>query len=234
MSNKYWIGGTHAVYAAINNNKRKVHQIISTKDLKFDEKINFKLTTNKEINRKFFKFPNFNHQNIAAEVSELPTLNLLDEIQNLTKVIILDGIKDIGNIGAIVRTALAFEYDSIIVNKKDLDLKNPGIYKTSSGAIEKVKIFRVPNLSNALEILKKNNFWSYTADLNAEKDLYNLTKISKKNILIFGSEDKGVSMNILKKSDFKFKIGMSKNIESLNVSNVASISLAYFFKNNHL
>ena len=78
----------------------------------------------------------------------------------------LDGITDVGNIGSILRTAVAFNFNSIIVEKKMFNQNNTVIHKNSSGAIENLNIFEVPNLGRALEYLKENNFWSYALDMN--------------------------------------------------------------------
>lgn len=225
----FWIGGNHSIDAAIKNNKRSIRQIISIKAIDNYNEYNFKIKNKNYIDNLFKKYPNFNHQNIAAEISELPNYELKEEISELKKLIILDGITNVGNVGAIMRSALAFDFDGMIINKRNIDLKNPSIYKTSSGAIEKLKIFMVTNLNNSLNLLKENNFWSYAIDLSGSEYLDTLKINSHKNVIILGSENKGISQNILKNSDHILKIKMSNNVESLNVSNAACIALSKFY-----
>ena len=103
------------------------------------------------------------------------------------------------------------------------------LYKSASGSIEHINIFKVSNLNTALSFLKKNNFWVSAFDSKVEK---NFTKHnwSGKNVLIFGSESEGIREKTLSKADFKFKIKISNKIESLNISNSVSI-VCHFIKN---
>ena len=103
---------------------------------------------------------------------------------------------------------------------------NPVIHKNSSGAIENLNIFEVPNLSRALEYLKENNFWSYALDMNGKDCVMNCKQFSEKNIIILGSENNGISKNLKKKADYTVKINISNTIESLNVSVAAAIAMA--------
>ena len=177
----------------------------------------------------FEKYPNFKHQNIAAEIGVIKNSILKEDISHCKNLIILDDVKDINNIGSIIRSVSAFNFDGIIVEKRNLNLKNPAIYKTSVGEIENIKLFQVSNISNAIEILKKNNFWIYGMDINGEELLNNFSNFNEKKAIIFGSEENGISRNVLKNCDYKIRINMSKKVESLNISNVAAITLAYFF-----
>jgi len=101
------------------------------------------------------------------------------------------------------------------------------MYKASSGAIEKTTIFTVSNLSNAIRILKKNNFFIIGMDGKAqnkldEKIIYN------KNVFVFGSEGEGLSHNIKQNCDILIRLEIGNQIESLNVSNAVSATLALY------
>lgn len=92
----------------------------------------------------------------------------------------LDGVTDVRNIGSIIRSAVAFNFDSLIIGKRIFDQTNPIIIKSSSGAIEKINIFEVTNLSSTLEYLKKNNFWSYALDSDGNNCLLKRDQFSEK------------------------------------------------------
>lgn len=225
----FWIGGYHSVNAALENNNRVIKQIVSAKPIKISKNFEVKIKSKRFIDSLFKKYPNFNHQNIAAEISEFEKLELKEEVKKINNLIILNGITDVGNIGAIMRSALAFGFDGIIINKRQIDLKNPAIYKTSSGAIENLKIFITSNINNSLNFLKKNEFWSYAIDLNGNQYLDNLESACAKNVIILGSENEGISKIILDNSDTILKIKMTNNVESLNVASAASVVLSKFF-----
>jgi len=225
--NTYWIGGKHAVYESIKNPNRKVKQVLSSKNLEnIPTIIKKKIVNPKQIDKLFIQYKNFSHQNIAAEIETLPKKELKDEVQKIKNVLMLDGITDVGNIGSILRSALAFSFDAIVIQNKAFNQKNPVIHKNSSGAIEKINIFEVTNLTRTLEYLKENNFWSYALDMTGQISIMDCNKFSKKNVVILGSENKGISKNLKKKSDFIVKIEISNKVESLNVAVAAAISMA--------
>ena len=226
----FWIGGTHAVHEAIKNPNRKIKQVISNKTIDYlSNKIQTKIVDIKKIDKIFFKYKNFSHQNIAAEVELLPKKELANEIEKIKNIVMLDGITDVRNIGSIIRSAVAFNFDSLIIDKRIFDQTNPVIFKSSSGAIENINIFEVTNLNSTLEYLKKNNFWSYALDSGGDSCLLSHDQFSKKNILILGSEGKGISKNLKQKADFVYKITITNKIDSLNVSNAAAIAFAKIY-----
>ena len=141
----------------------------------------------------------------------------------------LDGVTDPRNIGSIIRTAASFEFNGLVVKERSFPSKSKLLYKSASGSIEHINIFKVSNLNTALSFLKKNNFWVSAFDSKVEN---NFTKHnwSGKNVLLFGSEGQGLREKTLSKADFKFKIKISNKIESLNISNTVSI-VCHFIKN---
>lgn len=228
QNDTFWIGGSHCVSAALKNPNRNIFEIIflnknKTNYLNLDN-ILCKQKDIKYFNKIFQK--DFAHQGIAARVSKLPNYNLNLEIKNskLKKFIILNQITDPRNIGSIIRSSLAFGYENIIVDKRIFNEKSYHLTKASSGAIEKVKIFQFSNIKNGIEILKENNFWIYGMDSSASKDIKEIMFLGKVAFL-FGSEEKGIEKNIKKYCDYLIKIDI-KNINSLNVSNAVSATLA--------
>lgn len=173
---------------------------------------------------------NGNHQGIIVEVKDYE-YSSLDEIINSAKgkkqplILILDGVEDPHNFGAIIRCADAFSVDGIIIKDRGQALVTPTVSKVSTGAIDYIKIAKVPNLSNAIAKLKDNGFWIYAAD-GSGKDEYHKLKYDGAVALIVGSEGFGISKLVIENSDFVIKIPMSGNVNSLNVSVATGILLS--------
>jgi len=224
----FWIGGLHCVKSAINNSNRRIFELIFLNEKKLDS-INLQNIHHTKRDAKYFSKifkDDFVHQGIAARVSKLPNYNLNLEIKNdiINKFIILNNVTDPRNIGSIIRTSLAFGYKNILIDKRSYNEKSYSLIKASSGAVEKVKVFQASNIKNEIEILKDNNFWIYGLDSSATKDI-NQAKFEKKIAFLFGSEEKGIEKNIKKYCDHLIKINID-NIDSLNVSNAVSATLA--------
>ena len=107
------------------------------------------------------------------------------------------------------------------------------MYKSASGCMEHINIFEVSNINSTLKNLRENNFWIYGFDASGEKNFTEI-KWEEKNILLFGSEGFGLKKHTMKYTDFLVRINIDNNIESLNISNTASIvfhHLNYLKKN---
>ena len=157
-----------------------------------------------------------NHQGVIVEVEEFK-YSTLDEIILSAKdkaqplVLILDGVEDPHNFGAIIRSADAFGVDGIIIKNRNQVPVNMTVSKVSTGAINYVKIAQVSNLSNAISTLKDNGYWIYASDGSA-KDSYADVKYDGAICLIMGSEGEGISKLVLRNSDFIIKIPMSGHV----------------------
>jgi len=226
MEKYIWIGGKHSVEAAILKKKRKILEVVSLQKNKFldDNKIKYEIKNNSFFN-KIFSQTHVAHQGLAALVSGLPYMTL-EEIHKDKNIIVLDGITDPGNIGSIIRSCVAFGIKSIIVKDREFNDKNQAMIKTSSGAIEEINVCKVVNIVNAIKWLKKKEFWAVCLDSGSKFNIHEHTW-NKKNILILGSEGKGVSKIIKENCDYTIKINISKKVESLNVSNAAAVALYY-------
>lgn len=231
----FWIGGLHSVKAAIENPNRKILEVIFLNEKKLG-KINLQNITHKQKDIKYFNKifdQEFAHQGIAALVTKLPNYDLSIELNHssLNKFIILNEITDSRNIGSIIRTSLAFGYKNILIDKREFNEKSYNLIKASSGAIEKIKVFQVSNIKNGIKILKENNFWIYGLDSSAKEDI-NGTTFQNKIAFLFGSEEKGIEKNVRTYCDHLIKINIS-NIDSLNVSNAVSATLALANNKNY-
>ncbi|XFA98237.1 23S rRNA (guanosine(2251)-2'-O)-methyltransferase RlmB [Candidatus Izemoplasma sp. B36] len=168
-----------------------------------------------------------NHQGIVLEIEDYKTINLSEflnkiDLTNNPLILMLDGITDPHNFGAIIRSAEAGGVKGIII-PKNRSVKITGtVAKVSSGAIEYVDIIEVTNLRNTLDTLKEKGFWTVGTDLNAKKS-YREIDVSTPLVLVIGSEGKGISKLIKNNVDYNVKIDMIGKINSLNASVSAGI-----------
>jgi 23S rRNA (guanosine2251-2'-O)-methyltransferase len=219
--NSFLIGGKHAVTAALKNSNRIVDELFISNNI-INLSIDFPKTKTKPINakiEKIFTTQQINHQGYIAKIQPItpPKIELILK-KELNDFVILDEISDHRNIGSIFRTAAAFGINNIIVHKGKFNSNSPMLYKASSGAIEFLNIFEMTNLSSAIDLLKKNNFWIYALDTMGENINKNY-KFAKKNAFILGSENNGIRKLTKKRADYLIRLPISKNIESLNVAN---------------
>ncbi|MCF0117302.1 MAG: 23S rRNA (guanosine(2251)-2'-O)-methyltransferase RlmB [Bacilli bacterium] len=176
------------------------------------------------------------HQGCVAEIADFAYVGLDELIAKGKKkngfplLVMLDGIKDPHNLGAILRSADAFGADGVIVKKTEQAPLNMTVAKVSTGAIDFVKVAQVSNLSNAIKKLKDEGYWIVASDGSAKTDY---TKIDYKCpiVLVVGSEGEGVSRLVLENSDFITKIDMIGHVNSLNASVATAIYLAQIHYN---
>ncbi len=134
----------------------------------------------------------------------------------------MDEVTDPRNIGSLIRNVASFDIDGLIVKERHFPSESKLMYKSASGCMEHINIFKVSNINSTLKNLRENNFWVYGFDASGKK---NFTEIEWKgnNILLFGSEGFGMRQHTKKYADFFVRIDINKNIESLNISNSAAI-----------
>ena len=239
----FLIVGKHAVLEALKNPLRKIERIFLTEDAKKNlNRENQSLNLFKNINI-FYKSKReldnlcgkdeTSHQGLVAEVEQLEEVTVKEFINSCKKnninLIALEEVTDPRNIGAIIRSAVAFNIDGIIVKERSFPSKSKLLYKSASGGVEHVKIFKVSNVNTTLKYLKSKNFWVSAFDVSAEKDFSN-NDWKGKNVLLFGSEGFGLKFQTLKHSDFKFKVAMNNNIDSLNISNTVSVVCHHIYQ----
>ena len=141
----------------------------------------------------------------------------------------MEDVTDPRNIGSIIRNATAFNIDGLIVKERSFPSKSKLLYKSASGGTEHLKIFKVSNVNTALKFLKTKEFWVSAFDVSAAKD-FTSNNWKGKNVLLFGSEGFGLKSKTLMHSDFKFKVKMNNNIESLNISNTVSVVCHHIYQ----
>ena len=139
---------------------------------------------------------------------------------------VLDGIEDPHNLGAIIRTCEAFKVDGIIISKNNCCPVNATVAKVSTGAIANVKICQVTNITQTLKALKKKGYWVYMAEAYNSQDY---DKVDYKNpvVLVVGSEGFGISRLVKEQADFNIAIRQYGKVNSLNVSVATGILISY-------
>lgn len=173
---------------------------------------------------------NANHQGViafTALVQYLPLQQVIDFVVSNAQTplfVILDGVTDVRNIGAIARTAVCCGAQAIIIPDKGVGALNEEAMKSSAGALSKINICRVNSLMKAVDELHLNGIKVFASEMTADKKLFDLN-FAEPCAIVMGSEDKGVFPALMKICDEKFNIPMNNNFESFNVSVATGIIL---------
>lgn len=171
-----------------------------------------------------------NHQGVIAFAALVQYMDLQQVIDHTVGkgeaplFVILDGITDVRNIGAIARTAVCCGAQALILPDKGVGALNEEAMKSSAGALERIHVCRVNSLMKAVDELHLNGIKVFASEMTAEKTVAQL-EWKEPVAVVMGSEDKGVFPALIKICDQKFKIPMAGNFESLNVSVAAGIIL---------
>lgn len=178
---------------------------------------------------------NVSHQGVAAFLSPAGYVMPEDIIKRAREkgedpfVIILDGIQDPHNLGAIIRTADAVGAHGVIIPKRRSCAVTGVVAKTSAGATAHVPVARVSNLSQAISYLKDEGLWIAGTDLGGEKEFFN-AKLDGPLGLVIGSEGNGMSSLISKQCDYILTIPMKGKVTSLNASVAAGVVMYEIFR----
>ena len=224
------IYGKQVVLYVLERHSQLIEEIMLSKDI--EPKL-FKKFAN--LNKKIIKLDNKkaqslatggNHQGFLLKLKEFET-STFKELKDSNFIVVLDGLTDVGNIGALCRTALSLGVDAIISSNTN-QLNFEGIARTSSGALFDIPFCHHPNILDVTNELKQYGFKLFGAAMDG-KDLKNFENNSDKTALFLGSESEGLSNKIIKKLDEKISIKMFNNFDSLNVS-VAGGILIYNLK----
>jgi len=182
------------------------------------------------------------HQSIAILVSPLPILNQFDLLSSLHQIadkkklpniLILDQITDPQNVGAIIRSAIAFDFKKIIITEFNSAKESSAMIKASAGCIDYAEIYSATNLNNLIAELKKIGFWCIglagEANISCKKinDYENIA-------LIAGSEGNGIRQLVKKNCDLLVKIPTDNAVESLNVSVALGIVMNQIYAKNYV
>lgn len=167
------------------------------------------------------------HQGAAAYVSPYAYCDVEDILQSASEknedpfILILDGIKDPHNLGAIIRTADGAGAHGVIIPKRRASGITDTVVKTSAGAVEYVPVAKVSNIAQTLDYLKAKGLWIGGCDMDGEE--YHKVNLTGSLALVIGSEGEGIGRLVKEKCDFIVSIPMAGRINSLNASNAAAI-----------
>ena len=164
------------------------------------------------------------HQGVIAFGAAHTYTDLQAVLPNAQLLVILDGVEDPHNLGAIVRTAHAAGASAIIVPERRSAPLTEVVDRAAAGALEYLPIARVTNINQTLERLKENRFWIYGLDERAV-ELYDQVDYSTPTAIVLGGEGKGLHQNVQKHCDILLRIPMAGAVSSLNVSVATGIVL---------
>ncbi len=229
--------GLHSVIAGLNNPKRKFKSLHVTQNaadkvesLAKARGIDFEILNGRDLEHICGK--DAVHQGVVAKVYPLPALDIRD-IEPHGLVVILDQLTDPHNVGAILRTAAAFNVQAVVTQDRNSPLGSAILAKTASGGMEHVPIIEVTNLARAMDQLKKINFTLIGLDSEADQAMGDIN-IPLPLAIVLGAEGKGLRHKTRQNCDLMARLDMPGEIKSLNVSNAAAICLYSLHTNNVL
>ena len=241
QKNNVLIYGKHPVFLCLELQKRIVYKIFINKNnqqtlLDFLQKNNLNKLSKliQIVDNKFFDNllgKNAVHQGIVIEASKIAMQNqfeLLEKLhnhpQNLPNILLLDQLSDPQNIGAIIRTAVAFDVLHIVFSKHNSCFENNTIIKASAGNIEFANLIEATNFNDLLQKLKNLGYWSVGLSAKGSSNLQDLKKYQPLAIVV-GSEGSGIRQLVAKNCDLLVNIPTNPQVESLNASVAAAILL---------
>jgi 23S rRNA (guanosine2251-2'-O)-methyltransferase len=224
---RFW--GRHAVVAALANPERDVAKIWVTRDaapeFDFDPSIPVTYADAADLGRLIPR--DAPHQGIVAEVERLPDIWLGDLLQDAPEgrpLLVLDQVTDPHNVGAILRSAAAFDALGIVTQDRHAPPESGALAKSASGALETVPWVRVVNLARALDEIAQAGFWR--VGLTGDAGMTLAEALGPARVaLVLGAEGEGMRQNTQAHCDALARLPISERMESLNVSNAAAIAL---------
>ncbi|MBO4667215.1 MAG: 23S rRNA (guanosine(2251)-2'-O)-methyltransferase RlmB [Bacilli bacterium] len=222
------IYGRNSLLETIRSNPSKVEVVYLMKEDKEvcaslnDNKIKYKIVGKDAFDDllKNNKLSNVNHQGMIATVKEYKYYNLEDIISNDSNslIVMLDGLEDPHNLGAIIRTCEISGASGVVIPKNRSVKVTPTVEKVSTGATSYVKVAQVTNLVNTINKLKEEGYWIVGAEAGSESQSFWNVDYKMKICLIIGSEGRGISRLVKEKCDYLVEIPMWGKVNSLNAS----------------
>jgi 23S rRNA (guanosine2251-2'-O)-methyltransferase len=220
--------GWHTVKAALENPQRRIRRLFATENAArrlaqegVPLRAELEPVRPEMIARRLS--PDAVHNGVLAEADPLPSPEL-DEIERSDLVLVLDQITDPHNVGAILRTAAAFDVAAVVTTARHSPQASGVLAKSASGALEYVSLITVPNLARASEQLHERGFLVIGLDSSGGDDLAG-TAVRAPLALILGAEGKGLRQLTRASCDYLARLDLPGRIKSLNVSNAAALAL---------
>ena len=211
MTEENYIYGKNSIIEALEFGDREFNRILIANNARPDEKIEkikklaqqvgvvYQFVSREKINQ---IFPEENHQGVIAQLAPIKYVELEDFIEKhsgaYSSVVILDGIEDSHNLGAIIRSAVCAGVDGIILPSRRGVLINSTVEKTSAGAVNRISIIKVNSIVNAVQKLKESDYWVIASDHHSDDNYYDVDYKDMNFALIMGAEHAGISKSLLK------------------------------------
>ena len=235
------IYGNHPAKSALLSSNRSCY-LLCTTEKKFDYWNNFVI--NNKVNIKIVLLETFelnnisnsnNHQGIVVFASKIIKKKLSEYLKKLsskkTRILILDQLTDPQNVGSIIRSAFAFNFDAVCLLKNNSPIETPSLIKASAGEIDNIQILEIGNLVQEINILKKQNFFIYGLDGEGKIKIQEIDKTDDRIALIIGAEGKGLRNLTKQNVDELIKIDINSRCNSLNAANAATVAMYEISKN---
>ncbi len=229
------VEGVNALEAALNSNRVKKVIVLDTKLNKSNKlndlievikKQNIQIETIKNI--KLWEF--HTRHNIVGICKEKPIFDEKNFEKIITeKILILDHFQDTNNLGAVARSAAAFDFQTIFLPKKRSVQITEKTFAISSGGMEYINIVMYNSIFSIIKKIKKLGYWTVGLDMNSSNQIKDLDLKNQNIALIIGSEETGLSKEIQNKLDLIIQISMTSNMESLNASVATAIAMHEIF-----
>ena len=240
-NNAISIYGNHPAKSALLSVSRNCY-LLCTTEKKIDYWNNF--INNNNININIVKLETFeldkicnsnNHQSILVFASKIIKKKLSEYLKSSSlkksRILILDQLTDPQNVGSIIRSAFAFNFDAVCLLKNNSPIETPSLIKASAGEIDNIQILEIGNLVQEIKILKKQNFFIYGLDGEGKIKIQEIDKADNRIALIIGAEGKGLRNLTKQNVDEMVKIDINPKCNSLNAANAATIAMYEISKN---
>ena len=235
------IYGNHPAKSALLSSNRSCY-LLCTTEKKFDYWNNFII--NNKVNIKIVLLETFelnnlsnsnNHQGVVVFSSKIIKKKLSEYLKNLSlkksRILILDQLTDPQNVGSIIRSAFAFNFDAVCLLKNNTPIETPTLIKASAGEIDKIQILEIGNLVQEIKILKKQDFFVYGLHGEGKIKIQEIDKTDNRIALIIGAEGKGLRNLTKQNVDGLIKIDINPKCNSLNAANAATVAMYEISKN---
>jgi 23S rRNA (guanosine2251-2'-O)-methyltransferase len=231
----YWVWGRHACAAALDNPDRRIRRILVTRDLAAQLAPGTGRPAAEILEPARIAAalePGAIHQGIALEVFPLEPLSLEDVLPARRPLVVLDQVTDPHNVGAILRSAAAFDAAAVILPRDHAAPQGGVMARAAAGALDLVPLVYVTNLARALEDMKQAGYWVAGLDGAASTALAD-AKLNALTALVLGAEGAGMRRLTKESCDLLVRLPMHPQMESLNVSNAAALALYEIYRAAH-
>jgi len=216
--------GRHAVYHLLKANRRKVHRISLRRRLEREEESLLQLARERRLRISFDE-----GREITAEADPYPYLPL-EGLFSGPRIILLDGLEDPQNLGALCRSAYLLGVSGLVIRRDRAVQVTGAVCRASAGAVEYLLISRITNLTDGIKQLKEKGFWIYGADQSAPKEAFKEV-FPPKVAVVLGGEGKGLSHLVRERCDLLIRIPMEGGeIGSFNVSTAGTLILYEIYR----